>query len=48
MELKGKVVHLRAVEQEDCEMLRALANDPEYEKMIVGWALVVRSYQEYI
>lgn len=43
MELKGKLVKLRAVEEGDCEMLRALANDPEYEKMIVGWAFPISS-----
>ena len=46
MELKGKVVHLRAVEQEDCEMLRALANDPESEKMIVGWAFPISAQDQ--
>lgn len=37
MELKGKKVKLMALEEEHIEMLRTLANDPEYEKMIVGW-----------
>lgn len=41
MELRGKKVLLRAVEEEDLEMLRVLTNDPEYEKMIVGWAFPV-------
>ncbi len=41
MELKGKKVLLRAVEEEDIEMLRVLTNDPEYESMIVGWAFPV-------
>lgn len=41
MNLVGKKVVLRAVEEEDIEMIRCLANDPEYEKMIVGWALPI-------
>lgn len=46
MELKGKIVRLRAVEQEDCEMLRILTNDPEYEKMIVGWAFPISTQDQ--
>lgn len=38
MELIGKKVHLIAMEEEHIEMLRELANDPEFEKMIVGWS----------
>lgn len=38
MDLYGKKVILRAVEEEDIEMLRELTNDPDYEKMIVGWS----------
>ncbi len=41
MELYGKKVKLRAVEESDIEMLRVLTNDPEFEKMIVGWSLPV-------
>lgn len=41
MELKGKKVTLRAVEEEDLEMLRILTNDPNYEKMIVGWSFPI-------
>ena len=41
MELYGKKVVLRAVEEEDIEMLRQLANSPDYEKMIVGWAFPI-------
>lgn len=46
MELKGKKVILRAVEEEDCEMLRQLTNDPDYEKMIVGWAFPISKEQQ--
>lgn len=47
MELRGKKVLLRAVEESDCEMLRTLANDPEYEKMIIGWSWPVSKAQEH-
>ena len=36
MELIGKKVKLIAMEEEHIEMLRELANDPEFEKMIVN------------
>lgn len=41
MELYGKKVVLRAVEEEDIEMLRELTNRPDFEKMIVGWSFPV-------
>lgn len=41
MELYGKKVILRAVEEEDCEMLRELANSPEFESKIVGWSFPI-------
>lgn len=41
MELHGKQVVLRAVEEEDIEMLRELTNSPDYEKMIVGWSFPI-------
>ncbi len=41
MNLVGKKVVLRPIEQEDIEMLRELTNDPEFEKMIVGWSFPV-------
>lgn len=46
MELKGKKVLLRAVEEEDIEMLRVLTNDPDYEKMVVGWAFPISKKEE--
>lgn len=46
MELKGKVVTLRAVEQEDIEMLRQLTNSAEYEKMIVGWSFPISKKEQ--
>ncbi len=49
MELYGKKVMLRAVEEEDLEMLRELTNSPDYEKMIVGWSFPIskREQQEW-
>ena len=41
MNLVGKKVVLRPIEQDDIEMLRELTNDPEFEKMIVGWSFPV-------
>ena len=37
MELYGKKVKLRAIEEEDIEMLRSMKNDPWTESMVVGW-----------
>lgn len=41
MELYGKKVILRAIEEEDLEMFRELTNSPDFEKMIVGWSFPV-------
>ncbi len=41
MELIGKKVKLIALEEEHIEMLRVLTNDPEFEKMVVGWAFPI-------
>ena len=38
MNIKGKIVTLRAVELEDMELLRGMLNDPEMEKAVVGWS----------
>ena len=41
MNLYGKKVHLRPVEEEDLELLRNLTNDPEFEKMVCGWSFPI-------
>ena len=41
MELIGKKVILRAVEEADCEMLRQMTNDPFFESRIVGWSFPI-------
>lgn len=46
MILKGKVITLRAVEEEDLEMLRCIINDPEVERLLVGWAYPISKYQQ--
>lgn len=46
MNLQGKIVTLRPVEEEDLEMLRDLTNDPEFEKMIIGWSFPVSRFEQ--
>ena len=41
MNIYGKKVYLRAMEPEDMEMLRAMTNDPETERMLGGWSFPV-------
>jgi RimJ/RimL family protein N-acetyltransferase len=41
----GKI-KLRALEPEDMEALRATVNDPEMEKMVVGWSFPVSKRQQ--
>jgi RimJ/RimL family protein N-acetyltransferase len=38
MNIRGNKVLLRAIEKEDNEFLRAMINDPELEKNVVGWS----------
>ena len=46
MNIKGKVVTLRAMEPEDQEMLREMVNDPEIEKMVCGYSYPVSTEQQ--
>ncbi|MCC5909795.1 MAG: hypothetical protein JJT76_05100 [Clostridiaceae bacterium] len=46
MNLKGKIVTLRAIEEEDLEMLRDIINDPEVERLVVGWSLPISKAQQ--
>ena len=41
MELIGKKVILRAIEESDCELLRQMTNDPVLENKIIGWSFPV-------
>jgi len=44
--LIGERILLRALEPEDMEMLRDTVNDPEIERMVVGWSFPVSRAQQ--
>lgn len=46
MNIKGKKVTLRAMEKQDCEMVREMFNDPEIENLVIGWAFPLSSYAQ--
>lgn len=46
MNIKGKIVTLRAMEIEDQEMLREMVNDPEIEKMVGGYSYPTSKEQQ--
>lgn len=46
MNIYGKKVVLRAMELTDCEMVRAMFNDPEIEKLVVGWSFPISKYAQ--
>ena len=46
MNIYGKKVMLRAMEKEDCEMIKDMFNNPELENLVVGWAFPVSSYAQ--
>lgn len=46
MNIKGKLVTLRAIEKEDLELMREMLNDPEMENLVVGWAFPVSKYEQ--
>ncbi|MFC5542457.1 GNAT family N-acetyltransferase [Ureibacillus suwonensis] len=46
MNIKGKIVTLRAMEEEDQELLREMINDPEIEKMVGGYSFPVSKIQQ--
>ena len=46
MNIKGKLVTLRAIEMSDEKLLRDMLNDPYIEKMVVGWAYPVSKLQQ--
>lgn len=47
MELIGKKVRLIAMEEEHTDMLRELSNDPDFEKMTVGWSFPISKADEH-
>jgi RimJ/RimL family protein N-acetyltransferase len=46
MNINGKIVTLRAIEEEDQELLREMVNDPEIEKMVGGYSFPVSKKQQ--
>lgn len=46
MNIIGKVVTLRAIEEEDQELLREMVNDPEIEKLVGGYSFPVSKIQQ--
>ena len=44
MNIRGKICTLRAIEKSDLSMLRAIINDPDTERLVVGWSFPVSSY----
>lgn len=46
MNIYGKKVILRAIEKDDCEMIKYMFNEPEIENLVVGWAFPVSSYAQ--
>ena len=48
MIIKGKKVRLRAIEQEDLELLLEMINDEELERLVVGWSFPVSRAQQKV
>lgn len=46
MNILGSKVVLRAVEREDVEKLRDIMNDPEVERLVVGWSFPVSKMEQ--
>lgn len=46
MNIYGNKVVLRAMEKEDCEMIRTMFNDPEIENLVIGWAYPISKYAQ--
>ena len=46
MNIYGNKVLLRAMESEDMETLRNMANDPEIEKMVGGWSFPISRQEQ--
>ncbi len=46
MEIRYGKIKLRALEPEDMEALRATINDPDMERMVVGWSFPISRQQQ--
>lgn len=44
MNIYGNKVILRAMEKSDCEFIKDIFNDPEIERLVVGWSFPLSSY----
>ncbi len=46
MNIYGKKVVLRAMEMEDCELVKDMFNDPEIENLVGGWAFPLSLFSQ--
>ena len=46
MNIYGKKVILRAMEERDCELACEMFNDPEIEKLVTGWAFPLSAFAQ--
>lgn len=46
MNIKGKLITLRAIEYEDLDFMRSMLNDQEIEDQVVGWSFPVSRYMQ--
>lgn len=46
MNIKGKIVTLRAITQNDLQLICDMFNDPELEDLVVGWAFPISIEQQ--
>lgn len=46
MNIKGKLVTLRAIEKDDQELLRDMINDPDIERMVGGYSFPISTDQQ--
>lgn len=46
MNIDGKKIILRALEITDLEVLREMLNEPEIERMVVGWSFPTSQYEQ--
>lgn len=46
MNIKGNIVTLRAVDVQDMEFMRKTLNDPQMERLVVGWSFPVSATEQ--
>jgi len=46
MNIVTEGITLRAIEQDDMQLLKSLINDPDIENMVVGWSFPVSNHQQ--